>query len=109
MPASSSRITGTSRGSVGTASSASTPAPRLKIAFAGRARMKSSGGGLQTSAKSGMAGASGHVAIADAIADARDDAGRGCGDGVLHLHRLENQERRAALDLVPRLDEHGDD
>ena len=37
-------------GNVGAASSTSTPAPRLKIAFAGRTRANNSGGGFQTSA-----------------------------------------------------------
>ena len=64
MPASSSRITGTPCGNVGTASSASTPAPRLKIALVGWTRTKSSSGGRQTHAYAGVGGPSGQTAIA---------------------------------------------
>ena len=47
-------------------------------------------------------------AIAGTIVNRRDDARSRRGDRVLHLHRLEDDERRAALDLGPRLDQHRD-
>ena len=48
-------------------------------------------------------------AVAGTVVDRGDRAVRRCGDRVLHLHRLENHQRRSASDLVPGLDQHGDD
>ena len=47
--------------------------------------------------------------FASRIAEGLDGAGGGGGDGMFHLHRFEDQQRRAFFHLLAGLGEQGDD